>query len=238
MSSLESDKEDLIRKRGIILNEKTALLVGATGLIGNELVQILLQSENYKEVIVVGRRTLHLNHPKLTEVLVDFEKLVDYTDRLAADDVFCCLGTTIKKAKSKEAMYTVDVTYPIKIANLAHLSGAKQFLVISAMNANLNSVFSYSKMKGELEQKLAVIPYASTAILRPSLLLGERSEFRLGERVGAVVCNTIPFIFKGPLKKYAAIEGRDVALAMYHIAQLNKQGLTIYQSEQLHAFSK
>ncbi len=222
----------------MILKKKTALLVGATGLIGNELAQVLLQSENYREVIVVGRRTLHIDNPKLTEILVDFEKLADVTDRLLADDVFCCLGTTIKQAKSKEAMYKVDVEYPLTIANLAHANGAKQFSVISAMNANPNSLFSYSKMKGELEKKLVGIPYESIAILRPSLLLGKRAEFRLGERAAAVIVTIIPFVFVGPLKKYKAIEGKDVALAMYNIAQLDKQGVTIYQSERLHSFSK
>lgn len=222
----------------MILKKKTALIVGATGLIGNELVRILLQSEDYKEVIVVCRRTLHMSNPKLTEVLVDFEELADNTDSLIADDVFCCLGTTMKKAKSKEAMYKVDVEYPLTIANLAHANGAKQFLVISAMNANPDSVFSYSKMKGELEQKLTRIPYESTAILRPSLLLGKRPDFRLGERAAGVIANAIPFIFVGPLKKYEAIEAEDVALAMNNIAQLNKQGVTIYRSEQLLSFSK
>ncbi|MEK3889324.1 oxidoreductase [Bacillus sp. FSL K6-3431] len=220
------------------MEKKTALIVGVTGLVGNELLRILLKSEKYKEVIALGRRTINVSHPKLTEILVDFEKLGDYASSFIADDIFCCLGTTIKKAKTKEAMYQVDVEYPLMIAKLAHTSGAKQFLVISALNANPQSSLFYSKMKGELEQKLAEISYEAISILRPSLLLGERDEFRLGERLAGVMLKMIPFLFKGPLKKYKAIYGKDVALAMYAIAQLNKRGVAVYTSEQLDLLSK
>ncbi|KAA0948554.1 NAD-dependent epimerase/dehydratase family protein [Sporosarcina sp. ANT_H38] len=220
------------------MEKKTALIVGVTGLVGKELLQNLLQSEQYKQVITVVRKSLDITNPKLLEIIVDFEKLGYIASSLVADDIFCCLGTTIKKAKTKEAMYKVDVDYTLTIAKLAYANGAKQFLVISALSANPKSSIFYSKMKGELELKLARIPYESIAILRPSLLLGKRDEFRLAESITAAAFKLVPFIFQGPFKKYKAIEGKDIALAMYKIAQLNKPGVAIYPSEQLAILSQ
>lgn len=212
---------------------KIALIVGATGLIGSELLKILLETEDYSKVVVMTRTPLSLNHTKLVEKLINFNNLEKYEADFAVDDVFCCLGTTIKKAKTMEAMYKVDVEYPLAVANLALAQGAKQFLVISAMNADPNSKLSYPKMKGELEQQLKTIPFESLSILRPSLLLGERKEFRFGERVAGAIFKTIPFLFKGKLKKYKPIHGKDVALAMYRIAQMQNLGVNIYPSDQL-----
>ena len=215
------------------LKQKIALIAGGTGLIGNELLHLLLDGNVYNEVIALVRRPLEISHNKLTEVIVDFDELDYIQDRFAVDDVYCCLGTTIKKAKTKEAMTKVDVEYPLAIAKIAREKGAKHFLLVSSMNANPNSIVWYSSMKGRLEQELSKVPFQSISILRPSLLLGERKEFRLGEWFAAIVYRKLSFIFKGASKKYGAIEGKKVALAMYRIAQLNKKGLTIYQSDEI-----
>lgn len=212
---------------------KTALIAGSTGLIGNELLQFLLNAKEYNKVTAIVRRSLEIKHPKLDEKIVDFDKLEEYTDSFAVDDVFCCLGTTIKKAKTKEAMWMIDVDYPVAIAKLASSQGAKKFLLVSSMNADPNSPIFYSKMKGKLEEAIIQIPYESTSIFRPSLLLGNRQEYRLGERAAAAIFTKVPFLFAGPLKKYKAIEGKTVASAMYRTAQGNKPGVTIYPSEQI-----
>lgn len=212
---------------------KTALIAGATGLVGNELLQFLLKEKEYEKVVALVRRPLAKNNPKLDEIIVDFDKLEDNRESFAVDDVFCCLGTTIKKAKTKEAMWKIDVDYPVAIAKLASSQGAKKFMLVSSMNADPNSPIFYSKMKGKLEEAIKQIPFESTSIFRPSLLLGNRQEFRLGERAAAAIFKKMPFLFAGPLKKYRAIEGKTVASAMYKAAQENKPGITIYPSEQI-----
>ena len=213
---------------------KTALIAGATGLIGKELLQFLLNASEYDKVTAVVRRSVEMDHPKLDERIVDFDHLDQYQEIFAVDDVFCAMGTTIKKAKTKEAMWKIDVDYPVAIARLASSHGAKKFLLVSSMNANSDSQIFYSKMKGMLEEEIKQIPFETTAIFRPSLLLGERDEFRLGESAAAVIFTKVPFLFKGPFKKYKAIEGRTVASAMYQAAQKDAKGLTVYPSETIH----
>ncbi|WP_144475153.1 NAD-dependent epimerase/dehydratase family protein [Cytobacillus oceanisediminis] len=210
---------------------KTALIAGATGLIGKELLQFLLNGNEYDKVIAIVRRPVGIDHPKLDERIVDFNQLEQRKQLFTADDVFCCLGTTIKKAKTKEAMWKIDVEYPISIATLASSEGAKKFLLVSSMNADPESAFFYPRMKGKLEEEIKQIPFETTAIFRPSLLLGEREEFRFGERTAAAIFSKLPFLFTGPLRKYKAIEGRTVASAMYRVAQKNDKGLTVYPSE-------
>ncbi|WP_041580455.1 oxidoreductase [Bacillus sp. 1NLA3E] len=215
------------------MNEKTALIAGSSGLVGNELLHLLLEGKEYDKVYAVVRKPLFLNHPKLTEVVIDFDQLENYQDYFAVDDVFSCLGTTIKKAKTKEAMYRVDVEYPLDIAELAYKKGAKQFLLVSSMNANPNSSLFYPKIKGELEQEVAKLPFETVSLLRPSLLMGVRQEFRFGEKIAGIILSGISFLFVGPLRKSKAIRGETVALAMYRIAQQGNKGITIYLSDQL-----
>ncbi|MNJ43304.1 hypothetical protein D3C77_383050 [compost metagenome] len=131
-------------------------------------------------------------------------------------------------------MYRIDVDYPYSIATLSQQQGAKQFLLVSAMGANPSSSIFYSRMKGELEQKLSNLPFPSISIIRPSLLLGERKEFRLGEWLGAAVTKGTAWLMMGPLRKYKAIEGIKVAEAMFTISQREITGVTIYSNDQLH----
>ncbi|WP_235848495.1 Rossmann-fold NAD(P)-binding domain-containing protein [Litchfieldia alkalitelluris] len=167
-------------------------------MIGHELLHLLLDGNEYGMVTALVRSPLQIKHSKLREVIIDFDQLSKYKDLMHADDIYCCLGTTIKKAKTKEAMYKVDVEYPIELAKLTYEVGARQYLLVSSMNANAQSTIWYSKMKGELEQELMKIPFSSTAIVRPSLLMGERNEFRLGEKLAEKVFKGLSFIFTGP----------------------------------------
>jgi uncharacterized protein YbjT (DUF2867 family) len=215
------------------LKPKKALIAGATGLVGNELLHILLEAKEYDTVTAIVRRPLTIQHPKLNEVIMDFDHLEEYSEHMAVDDVFCCLGTTIKKAKTKAAMKKIDADYPLALAKLTQKLGANHFLLISSMNANPHSKIWYSQMKGKLEEELATVPFETISILRPSLLLGQRNEFRLGEKIGATIFQALSFLFTGPLLKLKAIEGRQVATSMYSIAQINKQGVMIYPSDYL-----
>jgi len=216
---------------------KIALLAGATGLIGNELLQFLVKAPEYKKVYALVRRPLEIEHPKLVEVIVDFDHLDEYKTYFAVDDVFVCLGTTIKKAKTQEAMWKIDVLYPVEIARIAKEIGAKHYLVVSSMNADVNARLFYPKMKGELEERIQKIGFKNLSIFRPSLLLGKRDEFRLGEQIGAILFKTVKFMFVGPLQKYRAIEGKTVARAMYKVAQQKEHGKVFFNSEEIEAYA-
>ncbi|MDP5275987.1 oxidoreductase [Chengkuizengella axinellae] len=213
--------------------QKSALIAGSTGLVGSELLRYLLDSKEYESVTAIVRKPLHITHPKLKEFIVDFEKLHEFEDVFKVNDVFCCLGTTIKKAKTKEAMTRIDVEYPLVMAKLAKKMGAKQFLVISAMQANPNSSTFYSRIKGEMEQELRKVGFDALHVFRPSLLVGDRKEFRLGEKSAEILFKALFFVFIGPLKKYKAIHAKTVASGMLKAAQSEKQGVNVYLSDEI-----
>ncbi|MDR4886830.1 oxidoreductase [Fredinandcohnia sp. QZ13] len=217
---------------------KTALIAGATGLIGNELLRLLLQASEYKEVYALVRRPLEIHHSKLIEVVVEFDRLDEYKQYFAGEDVFVCLGTTIRKAKTQEAMYRIDVNYPVEIGRIAKESGAKHYLVVSAMNADIHSKIFYPRMKGELEEKVQKLGFEKLSIFRPSLLLGDRDDFRLGEELAAVLMKGLKFLFVGPLRKYRAVEGKTVANAMYKVALEKEQGKILFTSEEIQTIGK
>ncbi|MEH6949481.1 NAD(P)H-binding protein [Bacillus sp. JJ634] len=213
--------------------KRKALIVGATGLVGNELLHILLQSNTYENVKVLVRKPISIKHPKLTQRLIDFDALEKYEEEFAVHDVFCCLGTTIKKAESQEAFKKVDFEYPLKVAKLAKKKGAKQFLVVSAMGANSQSRIFYNRVKGVMEEALKQVRLPSLHIFRPSLLLGKRNEFRFGERVAEMVSPIFLPLLIGKLRKYKPIQAKDVAQAMYQIAKQNRTGEFVYESNQI-----
>lgn len=212
---------------------KSALLVGASGLVGGELLNCLLIGQEYSEVLILVRKPLGLKHPKLKEHLIEFEDLAQYKDLFKVNDVFCCLGTTIKKAGSQDAFKKVDVEYPLEIARLAKEMRAEKFLIISSMGANSKSAVFYSRMKGMLEQRLKEIWSESLYIFRPSLLLGDRKEIRFGESASAFLTKGISFIFVGALKKYKPIAAETVANGLYKAAQSNSEGIHTYLSNEI-----
>jgi dTDP-4-dehydrorhamnose reductase len=212
---------------------KTALIAGGSGLVGRELLTCLLSGNEYDRVIAITRSSLNITHPKFDERIIDFETLVDEVGFPSVDDVFCCLGTTIKKAKTQEAMKRVDVDYPIALAKLAKKLGAKQYLVISSLGANPNSSIFYSKMKGMLEEGLKQIGFPALLIFRPSLLLGERKEFRLGEWGASILMPVLSLLMIGPLAKYRGIQAKTVANGMYKAAQLKKLGVHVFLSDEI-----
>lgn len=196
---------------------KIALVVGGSGLIGKQVVELLLANHVYSEIIVLVRKSFLSANKKLTEIVFDFDRPDPTVIR--ADDVFCCLGTTIKKAGSKEAFRKVDYTYPLTLADLALKNGAQQFLIVTALGADSGSMFFYNRVKGEVEEQLTKLNYPSLKIFQPSLLLGERNEHRAGEKLGEVLFGVVGFLMVGPLKKYRAIDSGKVARAMVTLAQ-------------------
>ncbi|MFN5360566.1 MAG: oxidoreductase [Bacteroidota bacterium] len=206
---------------------KVAMIAGSSGLTGGFLLKMLLEAPEYREVIAYVRKPTRIQHPKLREVVMDWEKL---DAPVPADDVFCCLGTTIKKAGSQEAFRRVDYEYPLHLAELQLEGGSQQFLLVSAIGADASSSIFYSRVKGELEDALKKLGYKSLNIFQPSFIAGPRKEKRVGERIGLAIFSFISPLFIGPLKKYAPIPAEHIARAMYRSAQKNIVGCTIYDS--------
>lgn len=212
---------------------KTALLAGSTGLIGSQLLDLLLNEKGYAAVIAISRMPLTINNPKLTNVVCELRDLSSHRDNLKADDVFCCLGTTIKKAKSKEAFRAVDLDAPVLLAKISKELGAKQYLLVSSLGANKNSAIFYNHVKGEVEDTIKQVGFATLHILRPSLLLGPRREERTGEDTAKLFYRVFGFLIP---KKYKAIESKTVARAMWQLAGAGQSGVFIHESNQIRDF--
>lgn len=212
---------------------RSALVVGATGLVGSSLVKLLCESEEYAAVNVISRRPLDFKHPKLVVKLCEFDQIAE-KDIEFAHEVFCCLGTTMKKAGSKQQFEKVDFEYPLTIAAIAKNRGVGHFIVISAMGANEKALAYYSKVKGKLEAELIKMDFPQLSIVRPSLITGDRPEFRLGETIGDKVLKVLNPILIGPLKKMHSIPATQIALAMKVIAlHGKKQKVAVYLSDEL-----
>lgn len=179
---------------------KTAIIIGASGLVGNELLHLLLADNHFEKVKIFVRKPLAINHPKLEQHAIDFDLIYKSTNLVKGDIVFCCLGTTIKTAGSKEEFKKVDYAYPFAFAKIAKQNGIEKFLIISSLGADKSASNFYLKVKGDIENALEQLKFKSLVILRPSMLLGNRTEFRLGETIGKVVMKAISFLFVGNLK--------------------------------------
>lgn len=212
---------------------KTALIIGSTGLIGSHLLDLLLESQEYDKVITFVKRDSGIQHPKLKQHIIDFDKPETYKELVVGDDFFCSIGTTIKKAGSQNAFRKVDFEYPKQFASLAQQNKVKQFLIITSLGADANSSNFYLKTKGEIQDFLKNCAFESISILQPSLLLGNRTEFRLGEKMGVYFMKLFSFLFIGNLKKYKAIQSEAVAKAMFIIAQKNYKGFQIIESDSI-----
>ena len=209
---------------------KKALVIGASGLIGQQLIELLLQDENYS-VIALIRTALPIQHQRLLQVPFNFDN--PNNEAIKADEIFCCLGTTIKVAGSQQAFYKVDFEYVLDIAKRAYMNGAKKFALVSSMGANKNSTVFYSKTKGAIEEAVTQIGYESLFIFRPSLLLGKRTGFRLGERIAQYFFTFFSILIP---KKYQAIQAKQVAKAMIVCMNTGDKGVHILESNKIADF--
>lgn len=215
------------------MSMRAAIVIGATGLTGSSLVEQLCENDEYVSVTIIARRKPIFTHPKLEVKIRDFDR-IEEKDIEFAHELYCCLGTTIKKAGSREVFEKVDFEYPLAIASLAKKRGIPHFLVITAMGANENSPFYYNRVKGKLEHDLVELGLQRLSIIRPSLLVGDRDEFRLGEKAGEKLLKFAQPLLIGPFKRSRAIEASQVAKAMIIIALYGKkQPVTIYPSNKL-----
>jgi len=222
----------------IIKDQKTALLLGASGLVGGYCLRLLLDHGAYEKVVVFTRKALPVSHTKLEQHVVDFDLPQTFSHLLKGDDLYCCLGTTMAKAGSKEAFFKVDYTYVYEVARAAVENGVNQFLLVSSVGADANSIFYYSRVKGELENAVKQLPFWAIHIFQPSVLLGERNENRWGEQWAAKIGRRIDALTGGLLSKYRPVEAEVVAAAMVSVAQQFQPGIQVYPSHYLQQLSE
>lgn len=211
--------------------KKTAIVIGATGLVGSHTVQLLLDDDRYSVVKVFHRRSTAIEHVKLDEHIIDFDKIETWRDQLTGDELYSAMGTTIKKAGSKDAQFKIDVTYPLKTAQTAARNGVKKFSLVSSAGADKDSKLFYPRIKGKLDDAVKELPFDRITIMRPSILDGDRSENRPGEHMGLTVMRLMGNI--PGLKKYRPIPAQQVAKAMINSLQDDLNGYYIFEPNEV-----
>lgn len=213
---------------------RKVILAGAGGLVGGQLVQNLLRDNSIEKIIILVRKPLEITNPVLHQVIVDFDNLDKISDWFSGvDTVYCCLGTTIKKAKTKDAFRKVDFDYPMALARLSEQQGVNHFLCITAMGADPKSIIFYNKIKGEVEQSISKLKIPCITFFRPSLLIGNRKESRPGERIGILFAKATGFLFRGPLKNYRGITIEKVAKSMFLKGGNPQSGIHVISSGEM-----
>jgi uncharacterized protein YbjT (DUF2867 family) len=216
---------------------KSALLVGSTGLVGRACLDQLLAADRYDRITTLGRRAPPVSNPKLTHRFAELAAMPDHVEALQADDIFCALGTTQRKAGSREAFRAVDLDAVAQLASAAARGNATQLLVVSSVGANPAARSFYLQVKGQMEAAVSAVPLASVHVFRPSLLLGHRGERRLGEMIGAIVLRVARPLLRGRYARYRSIAAEDVAAAMVIAAGRERRGRFIYESDEIAALA-
>ena len=215
----------------------TATLVGATGLIGSYLLQELLNDPYFDTVRILIRRPVDITHPKLEKKIVDFNESDSLLVALSnSNALFCAIGSTMKKVKGdKEAYRKIDFDIPVRLARFCKMTGCEKFILVSSAGANSKSGNFYQRLKGETDEAIKSVGLTTVHIMRPSLLLGERKEFRLGENLGKAVMTTLSFLIP---EKYKAIQGKDVAKVMLALAKKNEEGIFVHENSEIRDLRK
>lgn len=210
-----------------------AVIVGASGLIGSSLLNILLNEAAYTEITILVRKKTGVVNKKLKEIVVDFDQLDNYGAEINGHALFCCLGTTKAKTPNEQDYRKIDHDYPVKLAQLAYQNGVKQYHIVSALGANANSSFFYPRLKGETEQDIKKIGLKILHIYQPSMLIGDRKESGILGKIATGVFSIIDPLLIGGLKKYRSIPAKTVAMAMYKKSINNEVGIFIHPSDQI-----
>jgi uncharacterized protein YbjT (DUF2867 family) len=210
---------------------KSAIVIGGTGMVGKQLVHLLLNDERFSKVYVYGRRSLGIKDPKLEERLIDFNKPDSWQKLVTGDILFSTLGTTLKQAGGQKAQYKIEHTYQYQFAEAAAYNDVPVYVLVSAASASPDSKLFYSRMKGELEHDVKKLPFQSINILQPSLLVGEREHPRFGEAFGYKVLKALNSV--GLFRKYRAIQDRTVATAMINAGLTAANGVHIFTLDQI-----
>jgi uncharacterized protein YbjT (DUF2867 family) len=213
-----------------------AIILGATGLVGSKLLDILLADARFDKVRVLTRRTTGIEHPKLEEHIIDFDEPKSWQQLVKGDVLFSAFGTTIKTAGSKEVQYKIDHTYQYEVAKAAAENGVNTYVLISAAFSNPKSSVFYSRMKGELEHDVMQLPFAQVHILRPGILDGDRKEHRAGEKAGIALMRIVSLL--PALSSMRPIKDSEVARAMITVALKKDKGIHIYSPKVLFLLAK
>lgn len=208
-------------------------MLGATGLVGGHCLRSLLARDEFDRVVAIGRRPIDVENPKLRQQIITLDQLTGGDHFRGVTDVFCCLGTTIRKVGSQEAFRRVDHDYVVAAAEAAHAQGAKRFALVSSVGAKLKSWNFYLRVKGEVERDVSRIEFESVHIFRPSVLLGDREENRFGESFATSASKAFSFLFVGPFRKYKPIEAPGVADAMIEAVLSDQKGVRIYEFDEI-----
>lgn len=210
---------------------KTAIIIGATGATGENLLRLLLTDNRYEKIKLFSRSSCHINNPKIEEHLGNLFELENFSKDFTGDEVYCTIGTTQKQTPDKDLYTRIDFGIPVAAAELAKKNNIDVFMVMSSMGANSDSTTFYTKTKGEMENAISKLNIPKIYILRPSLLLRKTKESRLLESLGGQVMKLTSFLFLGPLKKYRAIKTDTVSRAMIRIANSNQESKLFLSDE-------
>jgi uncharacterized protein YbjT (DUF2867 family) len=211
--------------------DRKAVVIGATGVVGREVVNELVERNEISEIITFTRREMDFGSPKVINYVIDFDNIEKYSDLISGEYFFSCLGTTKSQAGSIEKQRIVDVDYQFEFAKLAQTNGMHHYFLVSSPGADANSSNDYLKMKGELDEKVKELDFASISIFKPSLIVGKRDDFRLGEKVGIVASKLIDHV--PGLKKYRSITGSEIAKKMVSVAMNVKNGKNTFELDEL-----
>ena len=211
---------------------KTALVFGSSGLVGQQLVQQLIHNSSYQKIKLFVRKTPKIQNPKIEIVNTNFENIEILYPEIKGDDCFFCIGTTKKNSPDKTEYQKVELDLPKKIANLAKQNKIQSFIFISSGYANSKSSGEYLRYKGLVEEELISLKFDNLGILRPSFLLGNRKEKRIGEKIGIIIFQILSPLMIGPLKRMKPIHVKTVAGAMIKIAQ-SELNQTIFESDEI-----
>lgn len=209
----------------------TAIILGSSGLVGSQLLTLLLNSTAYKQVVLFNRKPSSIKHPKIKEYVIDFNQPQSYKKDIQGDVIFCCLGSTKVKTPNPTDYRKIDFDIPLLFANEAVKKGLQQFHLVSSLGASSLSKTFYLKLKGEVETALKKCNLKSLYIYQPSILLGNRLENRPIERFFLAIIKFLNPLFIGKIKRYSGIQALVVAQAMLNTSLISKKGTHIYTSE-------
>ncbi len=216
---------------------KTAIIFGSSGLIGNELFKTMLLSNTYDKIKIFVRTIPEVNNPKVEIIKTDFRNLEKYKDKISCDDCYFCIGTTKKDTPDKSEYTRIEYDIPVRVATIAKENSVNSFFYVSSIGANSKASSNYLKNKGQVEEQLKNLNFKKLAIIRPSLLIGNRKSFRLGEVIFTPVMNTLTLFAFGSLKKYKPIKIENVVKAMLYISTSNSNKI-VYESNELETLAK
>ena len=216
---------------------KTALIFGSSGLIGNELLKTILVKNNYSNIKIFVRTIPEINNSKVEIIKTDFRNLEKYKDKINGDDCYFCIGTTKKDTPDKNEYRRIEYDLPVNIAIIAKKNSVNSFYYVSSIGASPKASSGYLKNKGEVEEELKNLNFSKLVIIRPSLLVGTRKSFRLGEVIFTPIMNTLTLFAFGSLKKYKPIKIENVVKAMLNISTSNSNKI-VYESNELETIAK